>query len=465
MCIRSTILLAISTLLGLSLIQPLAGRPADASQPSPPAVVNSVATSLAQVAPAVTPVLCPDVVAPPGVDTLDVQAVAARWPLTAANPNPDGNPATPDYESRYDLDQDGDIDIVDIMLTSSEWGTIGAPPGIEITSAPTYGVWGIPLRGRVGCVDPAAYRVAVFIFVEGWWTKPTLASPLTIIQPDGTWSTNVTTGGCDQLATRFAAVLLPVGAPYSSASGSATIPPSMLAYPHVIVGRLPGTRSIQFSGSTWVVKRTGTCRQVGPGPNYFSDDPADVWVDGDGQLHLRIVNRSGVWWSTEVISTDPAAYGTYTFTLASHVDTVDPNAVVGLFTWDDLGDAPAYGEIDVEFSRWGNPSAANNAQFVVQPYNTAGHLHPFAVQLQNDTSTHRFYWQPSSVQFASYQGLASPPLPGDLIESWTYNGSDVPPSGRGNARINLWLVTGLPPSNGQPVELVVKSFQFSPASP
>jgi hypothetical protein len=452
-------------LLCLILVQAGPALPADASGSTAHRAETSTSAPMAPGEQIVTPVLCPDVVAPPGVDTLDVQAVAARWPLTAANPDPDGNPATPNYEARYDIDHDGDVDIVDIMLTSSEWGTIGAPPGIEITSVPTYGVWGVPLRGRVGCVDPAAYKVAVYIFVEGWWNKPYAASPLTPIQPDGTWSTNVTTGGCDQLATRFAAFLLPNGVDPQGLGGGSGFSQTMLTYPHVIVGRLPGTRSIQFSGSTWVVKRTGTCRQVGPGPNYFSDDPADVWVDGDGQLHLRIVNRSGVWWSTEVINTDPAAYGTYTFTLASYVDTIDPNAVVGLFTWDDLGDPPAYGEIDVEFSRWGNPSAANNAQFVVQPYYAAGHLHPFPMQLQGELSTHRFEWQPDSVQFASYQGLASPPTPGDLIESWTYSGSDVPPPGRGNARINLWLFNGVPPTNGQPLELIVRSFQFSPAGP
>lgn len=414
-------------------------------------------------APLVTPVVCPDVVTPPGVDTLDIQAVAAHWPLTAANPDPDGNPATPNYEARYDIDQDGDVDVVDIMLASAQWGTTGSPPSVEITSAPTYGVWGVPLRGRVGCVDPAAYRVAVYIFVEGWWTKPTLASPLTVIQPDGTWSTNVTTGGCDQLATRFAAILLPVGAPYSSASGSATIPASMLTYPHVIIGRLPGTRTIQFSGSTWVVKSTGTCRTVGPGPNYFSDAPGDVYVDQDGRLHLSISYHDSRWWSTEVINTNLTAYGAYTFTLASRVDTLDPNAVAGLFTWDELDEVYSHTELDVEFSRWSDPGALQNAQYVVQPYQTAGNRHQFAMQQTQDTSTHGFLWQPGSVHFASYQGAASPPAPGDLIESWVYTGAGVPPAGQANVRLNLWLVNGQPPATGQPLELIVQSFAFTPA--
>lgn len=408
--------------------------------------------------------ICPDVVAPPGVDTLDIQAVAAHWPLTRANPDPDGNPATPNYEARYDIDQDGDVDVMDIMLTSAQWSTIGAPPGIEITSIPPYGSWYVPMGGRVGCVDPAAYRVVVYIFVEGWWTKPTFANPSTIINPDGTWQTNVTTGGCDNLATRFAAFLVPVGAPVTSVAGSSSLPAAMLVYPHVIVGRLPGTRTIQFSGATWVVKSTGTCRTVGPGDNYFSDAPGDVYVDQDGYLHLSISYHDSRWWSTEVINTDLTAYGAYTFILASRVDTLDPNAVTGLFTWDELDEVYSHTELDVEFSRWSDPGALQNAQYVVQPYQTAGNRHQFAMQQTQDTSTHRFLWQPGSVRFASYQGAVSPPAPSDLIESWVYTGADMPPAGQANVRLNLWLVHGSqPPASGQPLELIVQSFDFTPA--
>jgi hypothetical protein len=32
--------------------------------------------------------------------------------------------------------------------------------------------------------------------------------------------------------------------------------------------------------------------QVGPGPNYFSDSTNNVWLDGMGQLRLRITNRT-----------------------------------------------------------------------------------------------------------------------------------------------------------------------------
>ncbi len=39
---------------------------------------------------------------------------------------------------------------------------------------------------------------------------------------------------------------------------------------------------------------------------------------------------------------------------------------------------------------------------------------------------------------------------------------DIPYPGDENARINLWLLNGLPPSNGQEVEVVIRKFEFVP---
>lgn len=55
------------------------------------------------------------------VGITQIQAVAGRWGLTAANPDPDGNPATPNYEAQFDLDLDGDIDSADIMQMVGRW--------------------------------------------------------------------------------------------------------------------------------------------------------------------------------------------------------------------------------------------------------------------------------------------------------------------------------------------------------
>jgi Leucine-rich repeat (LRR) protein len=56
------------------------------------------------------------------VDVEDIMLVASRWHTSCDNPDPDNNPDTPNYEARYDLDDDCDIDVVDIMLVAAHWG-------------------------------------------------------------------------------------------------------------------------------------------------------------------------------------------------------------------------------------------------------------------------------------------------------------------------------------------------------
>jgi hypothetical protein len=342
-----------------------------------------------------------------------------------------------------------------LPLVANNW----CAPAIGFTYVPPYGSFD-DLQGWTRCINPADYKVAVYIYVSGWWTKPTFAEPLTPIGSDGNWTCDITTGGSDQLATKIAAFLVPNNYSPPPLSGEQTLPAELYAnaVAHAIVNRSGGPRTIEFSGYTWQVKASTS--PVGPGPNYFSDRTEDVWIDASGRLHLRIAYHNGRWYSTEVFTTVPLGYGTYTFTLASRVDLLDKNIVVGLFTWDD--DAPAYNyrEIDIEISRWGE-DAADNAQYVVQPWTRAGNRHWFNMILQEDASTHRFDWRGASIQFASWQGRASPPSPGDEIQSWLYTGVDIPSAGAGNAHINLWLLDGSPPSDGQEVEVIVEEFQFA----
>lgn len=74
------------------------------------------------------------------VDLADVQAVTNRWRLTIADPDPDDNPTTPNYEGRFDLDGDGNVDIADIMRVAAVWGDSCSPentPTPTLTPTPT----------------------------------------------------------------------------------------------------------------------------------------------------------------------------------------------------------------------------------------------------------------------------------------------------------------------------------------
>lgn len=331
---------------------------------------------------------------------------------------------------------------------------------ISFTSIPSYGT-AENLQGQIACIDPFEYNdhaVAVYLYVNGgWWTKPAFASPLTPIGVDGQWTADVTTGGIDEQATRFAAFLWPrrAGIP-PRAGGSPVLAEMLFDHPYVLADREPMQRAIDFSGYTWDVKRSDA--PVGPGPNYFSDAAEDVWVDEAGRLHMMIRHRGNRWYSTEVITQQPLGYGSYTFMLATPVDALDPNVVLGLFTWETAAPQYNYREIDIEFARWGVAARDDNAQYVVQPHARPGNLQRF-VMPPEAVSTHRFTWSPGAVHFASYRGRTVDEA--HLIYEWTYTGPDVPPAGNSNARINLWLKDGAPPADGQEVEIIVEAFAFS----
>ena len=209
-------------------------------------------------------------------------------------------------------------------------------------------------------------------------------------------------------------------------------------------------RKLEFSGYTWAVKSsTGL---VGPGPNYFSDSADNAWVDGRGRLHLKLTHSNRRWYSAEVINTQSLGFGRYEFELDSTVDRLDPNVVLGLFTY---SDDPAYHhrEIDIELSRFGDASDRTNGQDVVQPYQRAGNLRRITLPAV-PSSTNSFDWQPNAVTFASSSAAPS---------AWTYAGPDVPQPGSEQVHMNLWLFRGAPPQNGTTVEVVVKRFTFTPA--
>ena len=227
--------------------------------------------------------------------------------------------------------------------------------------------------------------------------------------------------------------------------------PSAMAY---------AVRTLEFSGYTWWVKTSSG--RVGPGPNYFSDSPNNVWVDESGFLHLKITKVKSRWYCAEVVSTEVFGHGTYQWELASPVDNLDRNVVLGLFTWSDISEY-AYGEIDIEFSRWGSRNLYPNAQFVVQPFDAEGHRVRFTMPAGVPESTHNFLWAPDGVWFQSLAGhwLTEPPESATIFE-WPFLSAWPPPTGTENARLNLWLYQGVVPSNRLEVEVVFKSFTLVP---
>ena len=222
------------------------------------------------------------------------------------------------------------------------------------------------------------------------------------------------------------------------------------------------SRAIEFSGYTWFVKSSS--EPAGPGPNQFSADDPSVRVDQRGRLHLRIRKEGGVWTCAEVVLQPSLGYGTYRFYLDRPVHKLDPNAVLGLFTWN--GDAPAFAnrEIDIEFSRWSDGNDPTNAQYVVQPYDIPGNLIRFTEPPRASRSIHSFRWTPGQLSFESRRRNGSlTPLPEVQIAQWTTT-QLIPQPGGEQVRMNLWLFRGAAPQRNHSVEVVVRRFEFVPDS-
>jgi exo-beta-1,3-glucanase (GH17 family) len=122
--------------------------------------------------------------------------------------------------------------VFDGQTMPNNWTNAGIPggpgsPSIEFTSVPPYGSLNNNLFGQVLHVDTDDYKVAVYIYVGGWWNKPTFASPLTNIGLTGSWECDITTGGSDQNATQIVAYVVPANFTPPEMRGGQTLPSTL----------------------------------------------------------------------------------------------------------------------------------------------------------------------------------------------------------------------------------------------
>jgi hypothetical protein len=128
-----------------------------------------------------------------------------------------------------------------------------------------------------------------------------------------------------------------------------------------------------------------------------------------------------------------------------------------MFTWDYAGAAENYREMDIEISRWGDPSS-KNAQFVVQPFyipaNAARFVAPAGVL------THTFRWEAGRVAFRTVRGTEAAGKTRPVAEHVFTSG--VPSAGIASVRLNLYIFGGakVPLQNG--AEVVIEKFEYLP---
>ena len=251
-------------------------------------------------------------------------------------------------------------------------------------------------------------------------------------------------------------------------------------------------RNINWSGYSWWV-RTSQGNPQGPGPNIFSDSTQNVFVDDDDNLHLKIVKAaSGKWTAAEVDLNQSLGYGTYEWEVASRYDQYASNVVGGLFTYLDPanvanqtggrignGQPDTPHEIDIEFTgAWGNA----NLYFTTHDPDVASPSKNYYQPLNGDYTTHRFTWKPDSITWESFHGhvAGNPNPPNPIVDQrpgpnqgkparHVYTGPVIPDDLNEITIMNLWMfgdnVSTAGPTNGQPHELILHNFTYTPLPP
>src|SRR6201990_2315012 len=161
----------------------------------------------------------------------------------------------------------------------------------------------------------------------------------------------------------------------------------------------PPPKTLSSSGYEWTAS-AGPIFHAGS-RNFF--DPANVWTDERGALHLRISGSPGKWAAAAVTLTRSLGYGTYRFQVRD-VSHLEPSALLTLITWDGNGTESTRRELDVELGRWGYLENTS-ANYVVQPYYVPANF--VAFRLPPGAYTHTFRWEPGQVTFSTAAGSGS----------------------------------------------------------
>jgi len=214
----------------------------------------------------------------------------------------------------------------------------------------------------------------------------------------------------------------------------------------------PPPKTVNFSGYEWTTS-TGPIFRAGS-RNFF--DPANVWTDKSGALHLRISGAPGKWTSAELRLTRSLGYGTYRFQVRD-VSHLEPSAVLTLITWDGVGTERNRRELDVELSRWGYINN-DNAHYVVQPYYVPANIVRFRVP--GGVFTHSFRWEPEQVMFSTVTGSGH--ADGERMINQHVFTSGVPSAEGQSVRIALYVFSRgqIPLKNEN--EVIIDKFEYLP---
>jgi beta-glucanase (GH16 family) len=175
---------------------------------------------------------------------------------------------------------------------------------------------------------------------------------------------------------------------------------------------------LRFAGIDWSVSTTAE-RFPGAARGFAWSEcnvTLETLADGKEVLTLRLRKEPSGWRGAQIESEATYQYGTFSMTTESSLRPMlfdSPSAVLGFFTY--LG--PAYtNEIDMEFTRWGNPSIPPMHYTVWPPVRAGATPSDGASSPSGEDSEfvrlshHRFVWTEHSVAFKSSSGEESAPI-------------------------------------------------------
>lgn len=295
------------------------------------------------------------------------------------------------------------------------------------------------IEGIVAGTSPSQ-KIVLYAKTGKWWVQPLVDQPITNIRSNLKW-TNAT-----HLGTHYAALLVKDGyRPQHVLDSLPQADDNILAVAIAPGAERPPSPVIDFSGYKWRLRDAPSSRG---GRNVYS--PANISVDKNGAMSLRISKAENDWSCAETSLTRNLGYGTYEFVVRG-LETLEPAAVFSMFTYDYASGTLRNREMNIEISRWGDP-AKKNAQYALQPFDVATNVHRFNAPA--GTLTFSFRWEPRRITFRTLRGSVR-------VSEHVFT-VGVPPPGIESIRAAFYVYRAAVVKLQQPMEVVIERFTYYP---
>lgn len=338
------------------------------------------------------------------------------------------------------------------LLIGCRTAQIPSAPKIEFTKIPPASEGGPDkldfIEGRVTGARPEQ-KIILFAKSGSWWIQPYLSQPYTEIQSDSTWKNAI------HLGNEYAALLVePEYHPPGRFDELPSTGQGIIAIASVKGGENSNLESkiIKFSGYDWKIRTISSDR--GGAMNYY--DPANVWTDEKGFLHLRIRRKQDHWTCAEISLTRSLGYGNYNL-VVQDISQLEPAAVLSMFTWDDLEAGQNHREMNIEITRWGDPSN-KNLRYVVQPFYVPANVAQFPIP--RGTLIHSLNWKPGRAEFKTAAGFGSDKN-SKIISEYTF-ASSVPAAGGETVHLILYVFGYSKQPLQKEAEVIIEKFEYLP---